>query len=117
MADTEGFTGNGKDNASIQDTAQKAIENMGAPEDVQVRMVIKNERRQELLIEMTTEVGADWLKAEGWMARLEHVLGSTLHNRVYQTIMKFVPILFNLETDTQSLLLENGIKQKHLASV
>lgn len=115
MTDAKGYAGNGKDNASIQDTAQKALENMGAPEDVQVQTVSKNKKRQEILMEMTTEAGADWLKADGRMACMEHVLGSMLRNRVYQTIIKFVPISFNPETDTQTLLTENGIDQQHFA--
>ncbi|KAF5327398.1 hypothetical protein D9619_004071 [Psilocybe cf. subviscida] len=117
MVDAEGFAGNGKDNASICDTAQKAIANMEAPVDVRVRTVSKNDKRQELLMEMTTEAGADWLRAEGRMARLEHVLGSKLRNRIYQVMVKFVPISFNPETEDQEVLSENGIEVAHLISM
>lgn len=51
----DNFIGNGKDNATICDTAQKAIEIMGAPKDVTVQTISRNERRKELLMEMAME--------------------------------------------------------------
>ncbi|KAF5327898.1 hypothetical protein D9619_004903 [Psilocybe cf. subviscida] len=113
----EEFIGLGKDNATIRDAAQKAVEGMGAPADVRVRTISRNERRQELLMEMATEAGGDWLRAEGRMARLEHVLGSKLRDRAYQIIIRFVPVTFNPEIEKEAVLKENHIDDRHLTAI
>lgn len=117
MANKESFAEIGKDNISIRDTAQKAITNMGAPEDVRVRTVSRNNKRKELLMEMATEAGANWLRTDGCMAHLEYVLGLKLHDRVYQIMVKFIPITFNPETKAQEVLEENRINPMHLVSM
>lgn len=82
---------------------------MYALKDVRVRSVSRNEKRQEVLLEMTLLEEADWVQVDGRIASIESVLGTKLRHRNYQVIVKFVPIDFNLELEKIRMVYKNGI--------
>ncbi|TFK18723.1 hypothetical protein FA15DRAFT_568460, partial [Coprinopsis marcescibilis] len=85
------------------------------------KLRIRTAQRQKggtsVLIEMSTNEGADWLTKDNNTLKLAEKLRTKIIERNYTMIVKFVPLMFDEEKEITEILEDNDIPKEELISL
>ncbi|KAJ2935780.1 hypothetical protein H1R20_g1314, partial [Candolleomyces eurysporus] len=103
-----------KDYQEIKTIVQETITQMNGAELIVVRSVVRDLKRAEMTIEISTNEGADWLKREDRATVMATQLGASLKEQRFPVIVQFTPVTFDPERDLPEMAETNSIAEDQL---
>jgi len=107
---TDGVIQHEMDIQTTKKTIQDEIEKL---EGIHKIRLVQKTREKGILLEMTTEEGAAWLRNTIKKGQLAQTLGTTLKDRQHNVLVKFVPLAFEEDKEIQEVLEDNNIDPQY----
>lgn len=101
----------------VLQAVQRRISAMEDSEGIRIRMVTRNMRRNDMVLEMATDAGAAWIRSGDRMRELAEQLGGSVKERTYTVIVKFVPTIFDHEKELDEVTENNGMQKGDIVSM
>jgi gas vesicle protein len=101
----------GKTDQEVKTMAQKALEDMGAGPEVQIRMATLRIGAGTVILEMLNDGSKEWIRTEGRIDKLAKAMGSSVSTPLCWNKVDFVPVEFDVTHDLDEVCQANQISR------